>query len=68
MSYEYQRLQMDQQLLEAMAINAEIISMQAENNLWLSQGQPPKYVENHFKEKADQLWAMSQGAIDLLRG
>jgi len=68
MSYEYQRLQMDQQILEAMAIKTEIDGMKAENQKWQQQNQPPAYTEKDFQEKANQLWAISQSAIDLLRG
>lgn len=51
------------QLIEAFAINAEIQSMIAENQLRTIKGESPAYGESHFQEKAQYLWGIANGIM-----
>lgn len=68
MDYTIQRIQADQLMVEAMAINVEVEGMKVTNQEREDKQMAFAYSEEDFQEKANQLWGISQGLIDCTRG
>ena len=56
-----------QHLFEAMAVNAEIEAMKAENQYRESQGQSQAYPESAFQEKSQHLWGIANSVREIAR-